>query len=55
MVLEYGKFFPAGKWLVGVKAGYLYENRSRYNAVAEEFSAEKAILREYYFQPMVIF
>ena len=55
VVLEYGKFFPAGKRLVGVKAGYLYENRSRYDAVAKEFSAEKAILREYYFQPIVIF
>ncbi|MEE9161963.1 MAG: hypothetical protein V3U35_03240 [Candidatus Neomarinimicrobiota bacterium] len=54
IALEYGKYYPVGKWLVGLRAGYLYENRREFIRETRSFSPTKQRLREYYLQPMII-
>lgn len=53
-VLEYGKYYPLGKWLVGLRAGYLYENRRKFDTDTKRFSPAKQVIREFYLQPMII-
>ncbi len=51
--LEYGKVFPLWKVLAGLKIGYIFENRRKYNA--ETFSARRVRQSELFIQPVVFF
>ena len=53
--LEYGKMFPLWKALVGLKVGYILENRREYNSFTKTFSAKRVPQSEIFIQPVVIF
>ncbi len=53
--LEYGKVFPLWKALVGLKIGYIFENRREYNVVTKTFSAKRFQQSEIFLQPVLFF
>ncbi|MFB0515012.1 MAG: hypothetical protein ACETWG_00215 [Candidatus Neomarinimicrobiota bacterium] len=55
VLFEYGKFFPLRKRLVGLKVGYLYENRRKYVVETQSFGAVKQKFWELFVQPVVVF
>ncbi|UCH10543.1 MAG: hypothetical protein JSU61_01210 [Fidelibacterota bacterium] len=55
VLFEYAKFVPVRKHLVGLKVGFLYENRKTYDARSQSFDDEKEKSWELVIQPMAIF
>ena len=53
VMLEYGKFYPLRNWLVGLKAGYVYENRKTYDG--QKFSDEPMSVTEFFLKPLILF
>ncbi len=53
--LEYGKVFPLWKALLGLKVGYILENRRVYYAVTRNFSTSRVQQSEIFIQPVVFF
>lgn len=54
VLLEYARFVPFRKVLVGLKVGFLYERRQPYEAETGAFGAEKVKSWELILQPMVV-
>jgi hypothetical protein len=54
VLFEYTKFVPVRGILVGLKVGFLYENRKPYDATKESFAIDKEKTWELVIQPMVI-
>ena len=55
ILVSYGKIIPFKGKFVGLKIGFGYENRRKYDRETKEFRAEKEELREIFFHPVVMF
>ena len=55
ILVSYGKIVPFKGKFVGLKIGFAYENRRKYDGETKEFRAEKEELREIFFHPVVMF
>ena len=55
ILVSYGKIIPFKVKFVGLKIGFAYENRRKYDGETKEFRAEKEELREIFFHPVVMF
>jgi len=54
VLFEYTKFVPVRRVLVGLKVGFLYENRKSYDASSGSFASEKERTWELVIQPQII-
>ncbi|HIN40023.1 MAG TPA: hypothetical protein EYM84_07100 [Flavobacteriales bacterium] len=55
ILVSYGKIIPFKGKFVGLKIGFGYENRRKYDWQAKEFHVEKEELREIFFHPVIMF
>ena len=55
ILVSYGKIIPFKGKFVGLKIGFGYENRRKYDGETKEFRSEKEELREIFFHPVVMF
>ncbi|UCD37079.1 MAG: hypothetical protein JSW54_09610 [Fidelibacterota bacterium] len=54
ILFEYTKFVPVRNILVGLKVGFLYENRKPYDAASGSFANDKEKIWELVIQPQII-